>query len=65
MKAYRDGTPLADIIKDGWAMGFSTDQTYDEAREMGFKVSKMYIEQEWQVRDLEYIDYCNKQRLGA
>lgn len=45
--AYRPGTPLWDIVIDGWSRGFYPMQTLQEARAQGYVVSLEWIQAHW------------------
>lgn len=51
---YKEGTPLEEIIKDGWARGFYQTQTLQEARDMGYNITEEYVVEEWAKLEEEY-----------
>lgn len=46
--SYKEGTPLAEIIDDGWSRGFQLEQTVKEATAMGFEVTEAFVKARWE-----------------
>jgi hypothetical protein len=57
-KMYKDGTTLAEILRDGWSRDFSAEQTREEAKVMGFLVTKESIIEAWCRMDDEFEYNC-------
>lgn len=53
LPAYKDGTPLDAILRDGWSRGFDPVQTRNEAEVMGFKVELSEVIERWAELDEE------------
>ena len=63
LAAYPPSTPLARIIQDGWAMGFSVNQTLEEARACNYEVTREDVLSAWKHEDEVYERYCQQQNL--
>ena len=61
MKPYKEGTPLEEIIKDGWSRGFRYEQTLYEAKEMGYELSKARLVREWDRLEFQMKVYFENQ----
>jgi len=57
--AYKIGTPLAEIILDGWARGFKVPQTMEEAESMGYEVTEEEIIDAWEYQDKMFRVYLH------
>ena len=51
---YKNGTTLDQIVTDGWARGFRTCQTIEEARASGFVISKKELTTKWEIIETKY-----------
>ncbi len=47
MKHYKDDVTLEAILIDGWARGFHSSQTAEEAVEMGFEITETQVVEAW------------------
>ena len=56
-KPYKTGTPLDEIIRDGWSRGFKFEQTIEEAKIMGFIITEEDLLKEWDRLEYEMIEY--------
>lgn len=61
-RPYKDGTPMFEIILDGWARGFLVSQTDEELKIMGFtQVSEFDIIKIWELLEDKMQNHFEKE----
>lgn len=62
MRPYKEGTPVYEIIRDGWSRDFQPTQTACELNAMGYKgISSLDVCKIWRLMTLEYEQHCAKE----
>lgn len=62
MKPYKEGTPVYEIIRDGWSRDFQPTQPVQELIAMGHtNITFLDVCKIWRLMSMEYEQHCAKE----